>query len=50
VDINSNIEYKVTYTSMQREVTLSSISAKEEREMIELFHINIWLKKTKVNC
>jgi hypothetical protein len=40
-----NIEGKVTCTSVQREVALSSISPKEEREMIELFHIKISTKE-----
>jgi hypothetical protein len=47
---NSNIEGKVTCTLVQRHVALSSISPKKERDIIELFHIKIHPKKTKVDC
>jgi hypothetical protein len=49
VDNSLDIEGKLTCTSVQRGVALSSISPKEEREMIELFHNNIKLKQAKVD-
>jgi hypothetical protein len=35
---------------MKKEVNLSSLYPKEEKEMTELFHIKIQVKKTKVNA
>jgi hypothetical protein len=41
VDNNSYVKCNMPYTLLQREIALSSVNPKEEREMIELFNINI---------
>ena len=37
-------------TPVQKEVNLSSLHHKEEKEMAQLFHINIHIMKTKVDA
>ena len=36
-------------TTMKKEVNLSSLHPKEEKEMEQLFHIKIQVKKTNIN-
>jgi hypothetical protein len=47
---NTNASEKIVCTTMQKEVTLSSLQNKEEKEMKRLFHINIKIKKNKVDA
>jgi hypothetical protein len=49
VESSSNVDEKIAYTSMQKEVNLSSLHHKKEKEMTKLFHIKIQVKKTKVD-
>jgi hypothetical protein len=49
VDNTSNLHGKISCTIVQKEVSLVSYSPKEEKEMIELFHIKIHMKQTKVD-
>jgi len=41
VEINSDADKNIIYTSMQKEVNLSILQQKENKEMTKLFHINI---------
>jgi hypothetical protein len=41
------VDENIVCTSMQKEVNMSSLHHKEEKEMTKLFHINIQVKKTK---
>jgi hypothetical protein len=44
----SDIDGKISYTTIQKEVVLISGNLKEEREVIKLFHVNIHMKQTKL--
>jgi hypothetical protein len=50
VESNSNVDEKIVYTIVQKELNWSSLLRKEEKEMTKLFHIKILVKKTKVNA
>ena len=50
VESSSDVDEKIVYTSMQKEVNLSSIQQDEEKEMTKLFHIKIQVKKTKIDA
>lgn len=50
VERNSNIDKKIFYTTMKKEVSLSSLHPMEEKDMIKLFHIKIQVKETKVDA
>jgi hypothetical protein len=41
---------KIACTSVPKEVNLSSLHCKEEKEMKKLFHVKIQVKKTKVDA
>jgi hypothetical protein len=43
------VNENVSYTSLKKEVNISSLHHKKEKEMTKLFHINIQVKKTKVD-
>jgi hypothetical protein len=43
------VDEKIACTSVQKEVYLISLHHKEEKEMTKLFHIKIYVKKTKVD-
>jgi uncharacterized protein YydD (DUF2326 family) len=45
-----DVDENIVYTTMQKEVNLSSLHHKEEKEMTKLFHIKIQVKKTKVDA
>jgi hypothetical protein len=44
------VDENIVYTLVQKEVNLSSLHHKEEKEMTKLFHIKIQVKKTKVDA
>jgi len=44
------VDEKIVYTSMQKEVNLSSLQQQEEKQMIKLFHVKIQVKKMKINA
>ena len=50
IESSFDVDEKIVYTSMQKEVKLSSLHHKEEKEMTKLFHINIQVKKTKIDA
>jgi hypothetical protein len=50
VESSSYVDEDIIYTTMKNEVNLSSLHPKEEKEITKLFHINILLKKTKVDA
>lgn len=49
VESNSDVDEKIVCTSVQKEVSLSSLQQQEEKEMTKLFHIKIQVKKTKID-
>lgn len=50
MDSTSDLEGKVSCTTLQKEVTLVGCSHKEEKEMTELVYIKIHMKQSKVDC
>jgi hypothetical protein len=50
VESSSNVDDNIANTSMQEEVNLSSFHHIEEKEMRKIFHINIQVKKRKVDA
>jgi hypothetical protein len=44
------VDEKIVCTSMLKEVNLSSLHHQEENEMTKVFHINIWVKKAKIDA
>ena len=50
VDIILDVYKSTLCTPVQKEVNLSSLHHKEEKEMTQLFHINIHIMKTKVDA
>jgi ribosome-binding ATPase YchF (GTP1/OBG family) len=50
VESSFDVDEKIVCTSMQKEVKLSSLHHQEEKEMTKLFHINIQVKKTKIDA
>lgn len=50
VDSTSDLEGKVSCTTLQKEVTLVDCSHKEEKDITELFYIKIHMKQSKVDC
>jgi hypothetical protein len=48
VESISNVDENIAHTLVWKEVNLSSLHHKEEKEMKKLFHIKIHDKKTKV--
>jgi hypothetical protein len=44
------VDENIVYTSVQKEVNLSSLHHQEEKEMTKLFHIKIQVKKTKIDA
>ena len=48
VENNLDVDEKITYTLMQKEVIPSNLYHKGEKEMTKLFHIKIQVKKTEV--
>jgi hypothetical protein len=49
VESSLDMDEKIVCTSMQKEVNMSIRHHKEEMEMTKIFHINIQVKKTKVD-
>jgi hypothetical protein len=47
---NLDIDENIVQTKIKNDVSLSIIHSKEENEMSKLFHIKIWVKKTKVDA
>jgi hypothetical protein len=45
-----NVDENIVYITMMKEVNLSILHHKEEKEVAKLFHIKIQVKKTKVNA
>lgn len=43
------MDEKITCTLVQKEVNISNLHHKEEKQMKKLFHIKIQVKKTKVD-
>jgi hypothetical protein len=41
VESSSNVDENISYTSVQKEVNLSGLHHKEEKEMKKIFHIKI---------
>jgi hypothetical protein len=50
VDIRSNVYENIFHNSVKKEVNLSSLHHKEEKEMEKLFHIKIQVKNIKVDA
>ena len=50
VDIKSDMDENIVFTSMQKEVNLSSLHQNEEKEMKKLFHINTKIKNINVDA
>jgi hypothetical protein len=50
VERSSNADENISYTLIQKEMNLSSLDYREEKEMKNLFHIKIHVKKTKVDA
>ena len=50
VERSSNMDEKMNCKSMKKEVNLSSLQQQEEKEMTKLFHIEIQVKKTKIDA
>jgi hypothetical protein len=50
VERNLDVDENIVCTSVQKEVNLSSLHHKEEKEMKKLFHIKIQVKRTKVDA
>jgi hypothetical protein len=46
----SNVDENIIYTSMQKEVNISILHHEEEKDMINLFHIKIQVKKTNIDA
>jgi hypothetical protein len=44
------VDENIVYTSMQKEVNLSSLHHQKEKEMAKLFHIKIQVKKTMTDA
>jgi hypothetical protein len=44
------VDEKIVCTLVQKEVNLSSLHNKEEKEITKLFHIKVQIKKTKVDA
>ena len=44
------MDEKIVCAEVQKEVNLSSLQQQEEKEMTELFHIKIQVKKTKIDA
>jgi hypothetical protein len=49
VESSLNVDENIVYTLEQKEVNLSSLYHKEEKEMTKLFHIKIQVKKTEAD-
>jgi hypothetical protein len=50
IESNSNVDENIVYTIVQKEVNLSSLHPKEEKEMTKLFHIKISDKEEQGRC
>jgi hypothetical protein len=50
VESSSNLDENIVCMSMQKEVNLSTLHCHEYKEMTKLFHINIQVKKTKIDA
>jgi hypothetical protein len=50
VESSSDVDEKIVYTSVQKEVNLSSFHHQEEKEMTKLFLINIQVKNTNIDA
>jgi len=50
IESNSYVYEKIGCTRIQKEVNLSSLHRKEEKEMTSLFHIKIKINKDKVDA
>jgi len=50
IEINYDLDGKIAFKSTHKEVILITFSLEEERETSKLFHVNIQLKKIKVDC
>jgi hypothetical protein len=48
--VASDVDENIVCTSVQKEVNLSILHHQEEKEMTKLFHINIQVKKTKIDA
>jgi hypothetical protein len=50
VGSSSNVDENIFFTSVQKEVHLSILHHREEKDMTKLFHIKIQVKKTKIDA
>jgi hypothetical protein len=50
VESNSDVDEKIVCTSVQKEVNLSNLRHRKEKEMTKLFHIETQVKKTKIDA
>ena len=50
VESSLDVDENIVCTSVQKEVNLSILHPKEEKEATKLFHINIWVKNSKINA
>lgn len=48
VESSSDVDDKIVYSIVQKEVNLDSLHTKEEKDMTKLFHIKIEVKRTKL--
>jgi hypothetical protein len=48
VESRYDVDDNIVCTSMQKDVNLSSLHHQEEKEMSNIFHIKIQVKKTKI--
>jgi hypothetical protein len=50
VESSLDVDGNIVYTTVHKEVNLSNLHHKEEKKMAKNFHINIQVKKTKVDA
>jgi len=50
VESSSDVDEKIVYTLVHKEVNLISLYHQEEKDMSKFFHINIQVKKTKIDA
>lgn len=50
IQSNSNVDERIVYTMVQKEVKFSSLHHKEEKEMTLMFCIKVQINKIKVDA
>jgi hypothetical protein len=50
IESSLDVDENIICTSVQKEVNLSSLHHQEEKETTKLFHIKIYVKKTKIDA